>query len=156
MMRVVASLRLRIRDRHDFWAGLLFIAIGAAALGAALDYPFGTSRSIGPGYFPRLLGGVLILLGAAIAAKGLALEPAPDEGWAIRPLILVSAAVVVFAVALRPWGLAAATLLLVAISALAEGRFQALRVAALAAALIALCAAVFIYLLGLPLSLGPS
>ena len=51
--------------------GFLFVAIGVATVIGAADYPLGTIRNIGPGYYPILLGIALALLGGAIAFKGL-------------------------------------------------------------------------------------
>lgn len=64
------SLRGRIHNKKDLAAGLLFVAIGAATIIGASDYPLGTIRSIGPGYFPIMLGIALALLGADVAFQG--------------------------------------------------------------------------------------
>jgi hypothetical protein len=149
------SARVRIRNAPDFLAGSLFVAIGIVTVVAALDYPLGTIRNIGPGYFPILLGGVLVLLGVAVALKGLERAETPAEGWAVRPLIGVTAAVVVFALLLRPLGLAVATVALVAISTFAGGGFSIVRIIGLSVGLVALSAVIFIHLLGLPFSLWP-
>jgi hypothetical protein len=149
------NVRARIRNKQDVLAGLLFAAIGAVTVIAALDYPFGTSRNIGPGYFPVMLGCVLVLLGGAIAFKGLALTAEPVGALAVRPLILVTAAVVAFGLLIRPTGLAVATVALVVISSLAGREFSLLRVVLLSIGLVALSAGIFIYLLGLPMSLWP-
>jgi hypothetical protein len=149
------SLRVRLRNAPDFLAGSLFVAIGIVTVVASLDYPLGTSRNIGPGYFPILLGGVLVILGIAVAIKGLERTEEPADSWAVRPLISVTGAVVAFALLVRPLGLAVATIALVAISALAGGGYSIVRVAGLSLGLIALSAVIFIYLLGLPLSIWP-
>ena len=52
-----------IRSPKDFWAGILFIAFGTAAIAIAVNYPVGTAGRMGPGYFPRGLGILLILIG---------------------------------------------------------------------------------------------
>ena len=39
-------------DSKDFWAGLMFIAIGGGAMFVARDYAFGTALRMGPGFFP--------------------------------------------------------------------------------------------------------
>ena len=49
----------------------MLIAIGAVAMFIARNYPFGTALRMGPGYFPMVLGGLLILFGLAILASGL-------------------------------------------------------------------------------------
>ena len=52
-----------IRNPKDFWAGVLFVAFGTAAIVIAPSYPLGTAARMGPGYFPRMLGILLIVLG---------------------------------------------------------------------------------------------
>ena len=93
------SLRGRIHNKKDVAAGLLFVAIGAATIIGASDYPRGTIRSIGPGYFPIMLGIVLALPGAGVAFQGMSFDGAvdastgrdqaqareDDDGIAIRP-----------------------------------------------------------------------
>lgn len=153
------SLRARIHSPQDVAAGLLFVAIGIATVVAALDYPMGTVRRFGPGYFPVLLGVLLALLGAAVAIKGIAVrieDAEPIGPWALRPLILIAAAVIAFALLVRPLGLTVATVALVVISSLAGGRFSLKRVIALSVALVALSAAIFIFTLGLPFNLWPA
>ncbi|HTQ78156.1 MAG TPA: tripartite tricarboxylate transporter TctB family protein [Burkholderiales bacterium] len=79
---------MTIRNPKDFWAGLMFMAFGAAfvvgALGtpAFLDslwggpilqgYQLGSAVRMGPAYFPAALGGILVLLGAVIFLRSLA------------------------------------------------------------------------------------
>ena len=161
------SLRANIRNKRDVVAGLLFAAIGLATIASASDYPLGTMRSIGPGYFPILIGIALALLGIGIAFQGLSFRAAADattsqdqtreddSGIATRPLIMITLAVVAFGVTVRPLGLAIATVALVALSSLAGREFRWLRVILLSVGLIALSWTIFIYLLGLPMTLWP-
>ena len=149
-MRLLALLR----DR-DGLAGLVFVGLGLFALAVASDYPLGTARNMGPGYFPIMLGGVLVLLGLAIAGKALLRASEPIGAWALRPLVMVSAAVVAFALLVRPLGLAVATTVLVAVGSLGARDFSLLRVVVLSVALVALSGAIFIRALGLPFSLWP-
>ena len=151
------TLRLRVRNPRDFLAGLLFIAIGVATAIAASDYPLGTMRNIGPGYYPILLGIALTLLGAGIVLKGLKIsaERSSGEGFALRPLIAVIAAVVAFGLLVRPFGLGVAIVALIVISSFAGRDFNPVRVALLCAAMVALSWLVFIYLLGLSMSMWP-
>lgn len=167
------SLQARIHNKKDVAAGLLFVAIGVATAVGASDYPLGAIRNIGPGYFPIMLGIVLALLGAAVASQGIAFGGAvdaatgqdreqdreqdqeDDEGIAIRPLIMITLAVVAFGVMVRPLGLAVATIALVALSSLGGREFGLLKVVLLSVGLIALSWLTFIYLLGLPMTLWP-
>ena len=74
------SLRAYIRDRKDVAAGLLFAAIGLATAIVASEYPLGTMRSIGPGYFPIMIGIVLALLGAGVAYQGISFSARRRSG----------------------------------------------------------------------------
>ena len=49
---------------------LMLIVTGAAAVIIARDYAFGTALRMGPGYFPRVLGGLLVLFGLYLVAHG--------------------------------------------------------------------------------------
>ncbi len=56
----------------DIWAGLFFIAMGAAfAISAQMNLRIGSGLNMGPGYFLRFLGAVLVLLGAIIVIDAL-------------------------------------------------------------------------------------
>jgi hypothetical protein len=50
------------RDRKDFNAGILYIAIGGFFAGFATNYPMGTAVRMGPAYFPSILGALLAVL----------------------------------------------------------------------------------------------
>ena len=63
---------LELLKRKDIWAGLMLIGIGAAAMLIARNYPFGTALRMGPGYFPTLIGGLLIVFGLVVPGLGLA------------------------------------------------------------------------------------
>jgi hypothetical protein len=95
--------RLNLRD---VLAGLIFILIGASFALSARSIEIGTAFRMGPGYFPLLLSGLLMLIGAVIALSALAngtnesLGPVP---W--RGLVLVLAAPVVFGLTVRRLGL---------------------------------------------------
>ena len=52
-----------LRNNKDIWAGLLLIAIGMGATAIARNYPFGNALRMGPGYFPVVLGGLLVVFG---------------------------------------------------------------------------------------------
>jgi hypothetical protein len=151
------KLRARISNPQDFLAGLLFIVIGLATAVGASGYPLGTIRNIGPGYFPIMLGVILVLLGGGVAFKSLkgSEEQPPDEGFALRPLLMVVLAVVAFGVLVRPFGLAVAIVALIGISSLAGRDFSIVRVVLLCAGMVALSWLVFVYLLGLSMSMWP-
>src|SRR3546814_2673111 len=45
-----------IKNKQDFWSGIMFTAVGAAFALGARGYAMGTSARMGPGYFPFWLG----------------------------------------------------------------------------------------------------
>ena len=63
-----------IRSPKDFWAGLLFVALGVLAITVGSRYNLGTAARMGPGYFPRILGMLLVVLGVIITLRGLRLN----------------------------------------------------------------------------------
>ena len=58
---------IKIRSLKDFFAGMMFIAFGGAAVGMAQAYPFGNAARMGPGYFPTLVGVNLMILGVELS-----------------------------------------------------------------------------------------
>src|SRR4051812_36364587 len=80
----------------DFWGGLMLIAIGIATIVIARAYPFGTSLRMGPGYFPTVLGGVLILFGLYLLVSALRSGEPIDVNWSLRAFIVVPLSLVLF------------------------------------------------------------
>jgi putative tricarboxylic transport membrane protein len=138
------------RRRQDFWAGLMFIGTGAVSLFLAREYPFGTVLRMGPGYFPRVLGGLLVLFGLYLAITGLRRGEAIPAGWSPRALIALPLAIVLFGVLVEHAGFVPALVVLIFGSAAAGREFRVVEVALLTALLTALSVAVFIWGLGLP------
>ncbi len=81
------------RDTRDIAAGLVFAGIGGVVYALALDYPFGRTARLGPGYFPQVISLALVALGLLIALRGAlrrASDPAPVPG---RELAIAGATV---------------------------------------------------------------
>ena len=68
---------MRIRSPKDFWAGLIFIAIGGGFVLLAQQYRLGDMHRMGPAMFPTLVGALLVLLGLIIALRAFAFDGAP-------------------------------------------------------------------------------
>ena len=60
-----------LRNNKDFWAGFMLIAFGAASIFIARGYPLGSTMRMGPGYFPSVLGSILVLFGIYVMIVGL-------------------------------------------------------------------------------------
>ena len=65
-----SSAPVKLPDSKDFWSGVMLIAIGAAAVVIGRDYPFGTALRMGAGFFPLVLGAVLVLFGVLMQHAG--------------------------------------------------------------------------------------
>jgi uncharacterized membrane protein len=139
-----------ILNNKDFWAGLMLIAIGATAVLIARNYPFGTALRMGPGYFPVVLGGVLIVFGLAILAGSLRGGERIAGSWSLRALIILPLSLILFGVLMQYGGFVPAMLVLVFGSATASSEFKFVEVMVFALALTALSAVVFVWALGLP------
>lgn len=138
-----------------FIAGGLFTAIGLFFAAGALYYPVGTVFRMGPGAFPLIVGGILTVIGLILAIKGLRQGGEMAPRLAVRPMVLVTAAIVVFALGLGRIGLVMSTVLLVFISSLAAPPVNWIGTAILAAVLSGLAVLIFHEFLQLPLQLWP-
>jgi hypothetical protein len=83
---------LSIKSQKDFYSGLLFLVIGAAFAYGATKYSIGTGARMGPGYFPRMLGVLLAVLGAFVVFEALTIKTPDGEKvgtWAWKPLVFI-------------------------------------------------------------------
>lgn len=138
--------------RQDTILGSFFIIVGVTAFLMALQYPFGTTSRMGPGYFPVLISVLLSVTGLAILLRGRIRETALLEVGRLKPLSIVLAAVVLFGFFIERLGLPLSIFMLLVVAATASVRFAlSWKAAAGAAAFSALCGLVFVRLLGLPI-----
>jgi hypothetical protein len=106
---------------------------------------------MGPGYFPTVLGGIMVVFGLYVLVLGLRKDHEKIQGnWSIRALIVLPVSMVVFGVLMEEAGFIPAMLALIPISAAAGRDFKWLEVSLLTIGLIIVCTAGFIYGLGLP------
>ncbi len=144
-----------IRGGKDFLAGMLYIAIGAAAVTIGREYRLGTAAEMGPGYFPMMVGILLLVVGAFIAVRGVVQRSSGIEHIAIKPLLLLLGAVCLFALTIERFGLAVAVFSTVAVGYLANPRWRPLEQLLLASILTAACIGIFVYGLNLPFKVWP-
>jgi Tripartite tricarboxylate transporter TctB family len=146
---------VRIRHPKDFYAGLIFVAVGVFAIVIGRDYSLGSATRMGPGYFPALLGWLLTILGAIIALRSLAIDGPAIGRIGFRPLILILASMLAFAALLEAAGLVIATVALITIGCLATAESRVRESVPLTVALVAVALGLFVYGLGLPLKVWP-
>ena len=147
---------MRIRSPKDFWAGLIFVAIGGGFVLLAQQYRLGDMHRMGPAMFPTLIGALLAALGLIIALRSFVLDGAPVPRFDARPIGISMLAIVLFGIALQWLGLVAAIAALVLVGAYASREVRLVDNLALAAVMIVFSVAVFVWLLGLPLPLWPN
>ena len=145
-----------IRDPKDFWAGVLFIAFGVAAVAIAINYPVGTAGRMGPGYFPRGLGFLLIGIGAFLALRALRVPGGRLEFGSVKPLVIVLASIALFGLVAPYLGMVAATIVLIMVSSFSSHEFH-FKTALISSVLLAAFAVLaFGYGLNLQLPLWPA
>ena len=110
-------------DIRDLIAGTLLMALGLfVALYATSQYPIGTLERMGAGFFPVVLGWVLVGLGLIIALlafrKTVHVLTPPPFAW--RALVAISAAILVFGLLVERLGLVPATVAMTFIAVFAE------------------------------------
>ena len=67
----------QIKGPKDFWTGVLFFGVGAAAFLIARTYSFGTASRMGAGYFPAVLSALLMFFGVLLLLRGLRRQGTP-------------------------------------------------------------------------------
>lgn len=113
----------------------------------------GSAGKMGPAYFPTVLGSLLVLLGLIALVRSFIVQGQPIEPFAIKNLVIILGAVVLFGAIVRGAGLIIASLLLIFIGSTASEKFRVLPAIILAVGLTTFGSVVFVKLLGLPLPL---
>jgi len=143
-------MKVELRNNLDFLAGLLMLAIGGGAFYMALDYPFGSTLRMGPGYFPRVLAGTLMAFGVFVLIRGLITGVKVPGRWGVKPLFFLCLSLVAFGWTMETFGFFPALIALFAIAPLAGYEWNLKEVLILTVFMSAFAWAVFIYGIGLP------
>ena len=144
-----------IRHPKDFYSGLIFVAFGIAAIVIGSNYPLGTAARMGPGYFPRILGIMLIALGAALSLRALKIKGEPIAKWHWKPTLVVLGSVVLFGYIVNYAGLVLSTIILIVLSSWASPEFRLKESVISGVLLAALVVGVFVIGLKLQLPIWP-
>src|SRR6266705_3940276 len=99
------GMRPNLRHNKDSLAGLIFLLIGIGAIVVARDYPFGTAMRMGSGYFPTVLGGILVGFGVFLMARGARSKEQAVLTWGWKPLACIVASMLLFGFLLPRVGL---------------------------------------------------
>ncbi len=149
---------MKIKNFKDFYTGLLFMLFGGAFTWGATRYEMGTAARMGAGYFPFVLGGLLIILGVIVFIRSLAggSHDRHVSRVALKPMVMMFGSIAAFALLLRPAGMVVSTLAIILISSFAsrESRFKETLISAVV--LCASCLAIFVYGLNLQIPVWPA
>jgi hypothetical protein len=140
-----------IRHPKDFWTGLIFLAFGLAAVLIGREYSMGQAAKMGPAYFPTILGYLLIAIGGIGVVRSFIVHGEAVGRFAIRELVIILGAVLLFGLLIRGAGLAPAIMVLIVLSAFAAPQFRWVGTLILAVGLTVGSVLVFVKLLGLPI-----
>lgn len=143
-------------DRTNALCGALFVGLGLFFVLQSLDLELGTAFRMGPGYFPLVLSGALILLGAIIVVNALKVEHEAIGNIAWRGMIFILPAPIFFGLTVRGLGFVPALFLAAFVASFASSRMTPLMAVVLSAGLTVFSLLVFTYGLGLPFrTFGP-
>lgn len=138
----------RVKSPQDFGAGIMFMLFGLAGVVFARDLVFGNAEHMGPGYFPVVLSTAILLIGAVVALRSLAVGGPAMETFAWRPLLFVLVAILLFAFLITEVGLVVTTVVLTVVAAYARREAKLVETLVLAAGLALFGVILFIYALG--------
>jgi hypothetical protein len=144
----------RVRNPKDFVAGLIFFGLGIAVTVYGARYSIGTASHMGPGYFPRMLGVGLILLGAVIALRALGGADDKFERFRLRPLIALLA-LGCFGLVVEQTGLLLGVLGVVVFASAASTEFRFRESLISAVVLAGFSSLIFVYGIGVQLPILP-
>ena len=135
---------------RDIVAGTLFVLIGAFALLVARGYPMGSAMRMGPGYFPVVLGWLLIALGALVGLRAARRRDWQPLAWGWAPLAWISFSILLFGFLMPRLGLVPALAAMFPVAAAAGREFRLREVLVLTLVMTAFAGGVFVYGLKLP------
>ena len=144
-------------NTKDAAAGTMFIGIGLFFAGYAyFNLRLGSLGAMGPGFFPAVLGSLLILLGTGVVAKSTGVRSSPIGRTSLRGIAMVTLAIIFFGFAVRTLGLVPALAGSTALAASASNRSTFRGAVLLTVGMTVFCTALFVYALGLPIpTIGP-
>ena len=147
-----------IKHHRDRCAGGLIILLGLAVACVAAGYPTGNLQAMGPGFFPLVLGALMLVLGVMIVLAGPPFEPDGDgiEGLnhpEIRGWLCILGGVVAFILLAQRAGMVPGTFTCVFVAAMGDRTATWTSSAALAAAVAA--GGVLLFHYGLQVQLSP-
>jgi hypothetical protein len=133
----------------------LFIGLGGLGLFMSRGLDAGTLAQMGPGFLPRVVCVLLLAVGMAVGLSALRAPAHGIEAVRLRPVAVITIAIVGFAYAATHLGFVLASLWLIVAGAFAEPAVRWREIIPLAVGLTLFGALVFVYGLGVQVPLWP-
>ena len=89
--------------RKNLLAGLFCVLLGAFVAWRGYGYSIGTLSNVGPGFFPFVLGSILVLCGLGVGAQALRV-PDVSVSMNLRPYLAIPGAIILFALTINRLG----------------------------------------------------
>jgi hypothetical protein len=144
-----------VRAPQDYYGGLVLMMLATLALIASADLPGQRGFAFGPGTAPRLFAILLFGLSLAVTIVGIVSQGPAIEKYRLRGPLWVLAAIILFAMIIRPVGLVVASFLTWMISICGSTEMRLIESVIAAAVMTLFCVLLFVYLLNLPFQLWP-
>lgn len=135
---------------RDIVCGALFILVGLFFALQAYGLELGTAFRMGPGYFPFVLAGILIILGIVVIIQGTQIEHEPMGPIAWRGMMFILPAPIFFGLTVRGLGFVPSLFITALIAAFASTKMRPGMALLLVGGLTIFSVIVFSYALGLP------
>ncbi|WP_142781758.1 tripartite tricarboxylate transporter TctB family protein [Agrobacterium sp. T29] len=91
-----------VLKNREFWIGIIFMGFASLVIQQGMNFGMGQLSSMGPGYFPVVLGILLLIIGLIAFVRSV-LRPKPDE--LVEPIALRSLGIVSLAIFITGWTL---------------------------------------------------
>lgn len=141
---------------QELLGALIIILIAGAFMFFAADLRFGNAADMGPGYLPKILSTLLMLLGIAVGIKAFFVSSLKTVNWpSWRATIVIVACPIAFGILVPRSGLAIALFVTVLLSKFAQKQKWGLEVIVTAVGLSAFCCLIFATLLKMPVNIWP-
>jgi len=147
-------MRLQVNVPDLAFAAFL-VALGALAFALASELSVGTAAAMGPGYVPRGLAVIIMIYGAVLGMRAAMSGKLAFPAIELRPLLLISASVALFAILLPFAGLALTSFAIVVCAGFAAYDVRLRENVIAAAVLAAFSILLFVSALGLPIPVWP-
>ncbi len=144
---------LKVKSPQDLGAGLLFLLFGFAGMFLGRELDIGTARNMGPGYFPMLISGLIVLVGLIVVGRSFSVDGPAIERLQFRPIFVLLVALAIFSFFIREIGVVLTSILMIVVAAYARPKVGIVETLAFAVCVAVFVAVVFVFGLNQPMPL---